>query len=156
MMTEAAFRCVIDASVALKLFFDKPRSEKIEALFTRLDSDPQTRFYVPDLFYAECANVLATVSRLKGYTPKQARDDMEELRGLGLHVVPTADLAQPALDIAIKHHVSGYDACYVALAERVKSPMITADEKLVRAMAGKEYAVYSLISFTLPPAAGVE
>ena len=152
MMTESGFLCIIDASVALKLFFDKPRSEKIDALFARLDSDPRTRFYVPDLFFAECANVLATVSRLKGYTPKQAREDMDELRGLGLRVVPTSDLAPQALDIALKYRVSGYDACYVALAARVQAPLITADEKLVRALSGQAYPVYSLATFEIPPA----
>jgi len=151
-MTETAFICVVDASVAIKLFFDKPRSERVDVLFSRLDSDPQTRFYVPDLFYAECANVFATVARLKGYTPKEARDDMTELRGLGLHVVPTADLATQALDIALKHRVSGYDACYVALADRLKAPLITADEKLVRTLAGKGYPVHSLTAFDIPPA----
>ena len=146
-MSEAAFICVVDASVALKLFFDKPHTQRVEALFCRLDNDPRARFYVPDLFFAECANVFATVARLKGYSPKEARDDMVAIRDLGLRVIPTADLATQALDIALKHRVSGYDACYVALAERVNAPLITADEKLARSMVGKEYRVYSLATF---------
>jgi len=149
-MSDAAFICVVDASVALKLFFDKPRSQRVEALFSRLDAGPRARFYVPDLFFAECANVFATVARHKGYTPKEARDDMAAMRALGLKVIPTGDLATQALDIALKHRVSGYDACYVALAERVHAPLITADEKLVRNMAGKEYAVYSLATYEIP------
>src|SRR5436305_1961225 len=141
-MSETAFICVVDASVALKLFFDKPRSQQVETLFERLDTDPRARFYVPDLFFAECANVFATVARHKGYTAKEARDDMVEMRALGLQVIPTGDLAVQALDIALNHRVSGYDACYVALAGRVKAPLITADEKLVRSMAGKEFRVH--------------
>jgi predicted nucleic acid-binding protein len=149
-MSETSFICVVDASVALRLFFDKPRSQRVETLFARLDTDHRARFYVPDLFFAECANVFATVARHKGYTPKEARDDMVEMRALGLQVIPTADLAIQALDIALKHRLSGYDACYVALAERVKAPLITADEKLVRSLWGKEYRVYSLASFEIP------
>ena len=149
MTSETAFVCVVDASVVLKLFFDKPKSQKIDALFSRLDSDPSSRFYVPDLFYAECANAFSTYARLTGYTPKQARDDMAELRALVLHVVPTADLAAQALDIALKHRVSGYDACYVALASHIHAQLITADEKLVRSLAGKGYRVHSLATFEI-------
>jgi predicted nucleic acid-binding protein len=45
--------------------------------------------------------------------------------------------------------ISGYDACYVALAHQIKAPLITADEKLVRAMAGK-YNVKFLATYPLP------
>jgi len=120
-----------------------------------LVADPDTRFYVPDLFYAECTNAFAQYVRLVGYPAEAARRDMTELRALGLRVVASLELAAPALDIAIKHHVSGYDACYVALAERVKAPLITADEKLVRIMAGKESRVHSLAAFEIPPSAAV-
>ena len=156
MMTEAAFVCVVDASVALKLFFDKPRSARIDALFSLLNTSAQARFFVPDLFYAECANTFAQYARLTGYTPKAARDDLTELRALELRVVPTVDLAAEALDIALQHRISGYDACYVALAQRLKAPLLTADEKLVRALAGTAYPVYSLDSFHLPPAPTAE
>ncbi len=54
------------------------------------------------------------------------------------------------MEIAIAHRVSGYDAFYVALASQVNAPLITADEKLVRAMAGK-YNVQSLAAFLIPP-----
>ena len=49
---------VIDASVGLKLFIDDPLSEVVHDLFCQLAHDPPARFYVPDLFYIEIANVL--------------------------------------------------------------------------------------------------
>src|SRR5258706_446731 len=113
-----------------------------QELFALLDLDPRPRFFVPDLLYAECTNAFSNYARLTGYTAKEARADMTALRALALHVVPTADLAQPALEIALKHRITGYDACYIALAARVRAPLITADEKLVRVMAGQEYAVH--------------
>jgi len=107
---------------------------------------------VPGLFYAECTNTFAQYARLTGYTAKAAREDLTELRALGLRVVPTVDLAAAALDIALQHRISGYDACYVALAQRLNAPLITADDKLVRALAGTANPVYALASFKLPPA----
>lgn len=152
-MSERPLICVIDANVVLKLYQKQNDSERADALFAILESDPLTQFFVPDLLYAECTNAFAQYARLTGYTAKAAREDMAELRALGLHVVPTADLAAEALEIAFKHRVSGYDACYVALASRVKAPLITADEKLLRSMAGKGYPVHSLATFNLPPGA---
>ncbi len=152
-MTEPAFACVIDANVVLKLYLRQVGSERVEALFALLEASAQTRFYAPDLLYAECTNAFSNYARLEINTAQQARDDMFELRQLGLYVVPTVDLAEKALEIALKHKISGYDACYVALADQVKAPLITADEKLVRSLAGKEYPVQALATFRSPPEA---
>jgi hypothetical protein len=45
-----AFRCVVDASVAIKQFIRDPLSEKTIELFALL-VEPETEFLVPDLFY---------------------------------------------------------------------------------------------------------
>src|SRR5712692_661919 len=139
--SEQSFGCVVDTNIVLKLYFEQDGSDKARALFALLDSDGDKLFYVPDLFYAECTNAFSNYVRLGTYTAMEARADLAQLLALRLHVVPTADLAAQALDIALKHGVSGYDACYVALADRIKAPLITADEKLVRSMAGKGYPV---------------
>lgn len=57
-MTYTPLRCVVDASVAIKLFVDDPLSDKVHTLFAHLDADPMCKFYVPDLFYIECTNIL--------------------------------------------------------------------------------------------------
>lgn len=46
---------------------------------------------------------------------------------------------------------AGYDAFYVALSSRVDAPFVTADEKLVRALAGKPFGVQPLSVFRIPP-----
>ncbi len=147
-MRKGALKCVIDANVALKLFFVQPQSEIADALFARLEAEAQARFYVPDFFYAECASAFVNYVRLAKYPAQDARRDMAELRALALTVVPTADLAAEAVEIALAHRITGYDACYVALAQQIKAPLITADEKLVRAMGGK-YNVQSLATYPL-------
>ena len=50
-------RCVVDASVAIKLFIEQEGTEQAEALFTQLVMEAETALYVPELFYVECANV---------------------------------------------------------------------------------------------------
>jgi len=49
---------VVDASVAIKLFVDEQFSERADALFAHLASDPPIHLYVPDLLFVECANIL--------------------------------------------------------------------------------------------------
>jgi predicted nucleic acid-binding protein len=141
--------CVIDANVALKLFFEQPESDKADTLFAYLEASPRSRFYVPEFFYAECASALATYARFRDYTPKQASQDMEDLLALALHITPTIELASEALDIALANRISGYDAFYVALSHRLEVPFITADEKLVRSLANEPYHVQSLSTFDL-------
>ena len=50
--------CVVDTSVGLKRFLDEPLSDAAHDLLAGLAADPPARPYVPDLFFAECANIL--------------------------------------------------------------------------------------------------
>lgn len=150
-MSNGALTCVVDANVAVMLFFTQPLSARADALFAHLAADAQARFFVPDFFYAECASAFVKYVRLAKYSSARAKQDLADLRALSLHVTPTADLANDALRLAITHRISGYDAFYIALAELMGAPLITADEKLVRAMAGK-YDVQSLTAFPISPA----
>ena len=146
-MPDRPLVCVVDANVALKLFFGQPASDRADALFDHLQADTRSRFYVPDFFFAECASAFANYVRLTDYTPRQAREDLEALLSLALQVVPSAELAEEALDVALAHRISGYDAFYVALSSRMNAPLITADERLARALADKPYRVLLLSTF---------
>ena len=141
-MSKPPLRCVIDDNVALKLFFVQPLSNKADALFARLEQDPQARFYIPDFFYAECASAFVNYVRLAKYPEDAARQDMIELQALSFQAIPTSQLTKDALKIAFQLRISGYDACYVALAHQLKIPLITADEKLVRATVGKHRVLF--------------
>lgn len=130
-----SYDCVIDASVGIKLFLDEPLSERADALFAHLTDDPPARFYVPDLFFIECANILWKYARYYGYSPDRAREDVADLRSLGIHAVPTRELVEAALAIALDRGITAYDASYVALAQSLSLPLVTADEPLVRHLA---------------------
>lgn len=123
----------------LKLFLEQPGSDQADALFARLITDAQARTYAPDLIYGECANALAKYVRLRGLSAAEARKSLNALVGLGLVAVPTVELVNDALDVALKYQITGYDACNVALAGRLKIPLVTADERLCNAVAGATY-----------------
>ena len=132
---------VVDASVAIKLFVVEPLSERADALFDQLAAEPPAQLYVPDLLFVECANILWKHVRRFGYPAEHARQDVAALRALALRAVSTADLIDEALPLALAYDITAYDACYVALAQLIGAPLITADEALVRKLAGSPYDV---------------
>ena len=149
-MSDQPLTCVVDANVALKLFFEQPGSDRADELFAHLAADARARAFVPDFFYAECVSAFTVYVRQTDYAAEAARRDLTELLALGLHVVATADLATEALDLAMTHSISGYDTFYLALSQRVGAPFVTADEKLLRALGGKPNRAVLLEWFDLP------
>lgn len=147
----AAVACVIDSSVGIKLFLAEPLSDRAHALFAHLGGDPAGQLSVPDLFYIECANILWKHTRRSSYPTEKARKALADLGELALRRFPTADLMVQAFDVADKKSITAYEGCYAALARQLAVPLVTADEKLVRALAGAAYPVHWLGDFPIPP-----
>lgn len=127
--------CVVDASVGIKLFLVEPLSGRADALFDHLTDTPPARFYVPDLFFVECANILWKYIRRFGYPRETARQDVANLVELPLRVVSMAELAVESLELAVDSEITAYDAAYVVLSQRLSLPLVTADGRLVRHLA---------------------
>ena len=136
--------CVVDASVGIKLFVEEPFSDVADRLFEELASNPLARFYVPDLFFVECANILWKYVRRFGYPPENARQDVADLRALALRTVSTADLIVPALELAMTYDITTYDASYATLARQLSLPLITADERLTRKLTKSGISIIQL------------
>ena len=126
------FDCVVDASVGIKLFLVEPLSDRADALFDHLTNSPPARFYVPDLFFIECTNILWKYVSFYDYPSETAEQDLADLIQLPLRVVPTVELAQEALRLAISQETAAYDAAYVVLSQQLSLPLVTADEPLVK------------------------
>ena len=128
--------CVVDASVGIKLFLVEPLSDRADVLFSHLVCIPPARFFVPDLFFIECTNILWKYTGRYGYPAELAQQDAADLVRLPLQIASTADLAEAALALAVAHGITAYDAAYVALAQQLSLPLVTADEALVRHLEG--------------------
>jgi predicted nucleic acid-binding protein len=144
-------RWVVDASVGIKLFVAEDLSDRAHVLFAQLTTDPPAQLHVPDLFYIECANILWKYVRRFGYPANQARHDVSDLGKLALRLTATVDLRSEALESAMNHGISAYDGCYVALAERLAVPLITADERLAQTFSGASTEVLRLADWSPPP-----
>lgn len=66
-------------------------------------------------------------------TEEQAENALQDLLDLPLTVYPTAPLLRRGWDL--RDNVTTYDSCYVALAEALGCPLVTADRRLANAPA---------------------
>lgn len=133
-MTEVTLRCVLDASVGIKLFVEEEFSDKVQRLFARLAEDPQTEIHIPDLFYIECANILLKYTRRFDRPLEDSLADIRDLNSLDLKVTSTSELIEDALILAEKKNLTAYDACYAVLAQKLGLPLITADAPMANAI----------------------
>jgi predicted nucleic acid-binding protein len=133
-MTEVVLRCVLDASVGIKLFIEEEFSDKVERLFSKLAEDPQAEIHVPDLFYIECANILLKYTRRHNRPLEDSLKDIADLNDLALKSTSTSELIEEALELAHEKNLTAYDACYAVLARRLALPLVTADAPLARAV----------------------
>lgn len=140
--------CVVDASVGIKLFLNEDESELVADLFSdHMKYQAAKLITVPGFFYIECASVLRKVVRAGKYDAAQARRDLEDLRQMGLLTIPTLELAGSAFEISSIYGISAYDACYVALSDRVCAPLLTADGRLITSLAGSPYTLQTVTQF---------
>jgi predicted nucleic acid-binding protein len=127
---------VVDASVGIKLVVPEDLSSKAELVFAQLEEDPPIHLYVPDLFYPECANILWKYVRRFAYPAEKAHAGLETICALDLRAVESSQLLGAVLDLALTLGITAYDATYAALAMWLGISLLTADEKLIRKLAG--------------------
>jgi len=128
---------VLDASVAAKWFLPRsgePLAEEALALLRRY-ADGEIQLTVPDLFWAEFGNILWKAVRTGRIAGRAATEALTDMLLYGLPTVNGLELAEDALAIALSTGRTVYDAMYVALAVQRASTFITADERLVNALA---------------------
>ncbi len=130
---------MVDASVAAKWCLPAQHEELVRQAEELLTScrRSEVHFLVPDLFWAELANVLWKGVRLKKISPESAASALSLVGDLGIQSVPSFDLLPQAVFLAMNYDRTVYHSLYVTLALQSKSEMITADERLANALAAK-------------------
>jgi len=126
---------VVDANVVAKLFVDEELSDEARTLLGRLALPEPDQFFAPDLMPVECANVLWKYVQFYGYDVELARANLADLADLAIQIVPIHSLFQEAFELGHRLNITIYDACYIALAEGLGYPLITADKPLARRLA---------------------
>jgi predicted nucleic acid-binding protein len=126
---------VIDASIAAKWSLkDETLVDQAVALLDRYYRR-EVQLIVPDLFWAECGNILWKAVRTGRCTRDAADINLAALKNLKLTTVSSEGLIEQAFTIATAFGRSVYDSVYVSLAMEFSGQLLTADEKLANALA---------------------
>lgn len=128
---------VVDASVAAKWMLPAKGELLRREAFRLLDSygDGETSLLVPDIFWAECGNVVWKAVRQRRFSPVDAELAILSMMRRSIPTVSSVNLLPEALPIAFNFGRSVYDCLYVALAVQSETQLITADERLANALA---------------------
>jgi predicted nucleic acid-binding protein len=126
---------VVDASVLAKWFLQEKEDDRDRAIALRdLHVSGRSKIHIPHLALLEVLNAIR-------FSPKADEEDgataLETLQDLHLEVrAADPDVLRKANAIAWAYKTTIYDALYVALAEQVGYPLITADEVMVKKLKG--------------------
>lgn len=85
----------------------------------------------PDLLRIEVTSVLRRHANTGQLTTEQADVAISDLLAFPIMVFPTAPLLRRVWEL--RQNLTAYDGCYVALAEAVDRPLLTADRRLANA-----------------------
>ena len=127
-------RYVLDCSVALKWFFQEPLSDVATRLLEQLQRG-DAELVAPDCIVAELGHSCRKLVLGRKLSAEESYAAIEEFASLPIALVPSRVLARQAMELAIQHLGTFYDALYIALAERESLKVITADDRMANAFA---------------------
>jgi len=124
-------RFVLDASIALAWFLDKP--VPAYAVQARQDLIAGMRAVVPALWHLEMANGLAVAERRKILSSAdviQGLANIEKFNGQAVDTITDTVSVRQALVTARRFQLSAYDSVYLDLARDEALPLATLDKSL--------------------------
>jgi predicted nucleic acid-binding protein len=118
---------VLDASAIVDWMLQTPAGQRIEQ---RIYAHNDT-LHTVHLLDVEFAQVLRRLVREATLTSRRAEEAMEDL--MVLRVTRYAPVLLLNRIWRLRNNLTAYDAAYVALAEELKAPLITRDQKIAAA-----------------------
>ncbi|MFA0751897.1 MAG: hypothetical protein SLRJCFUN_002300 [Candidatus Fervidibacter sp.] len=130
-------RLVINASVVVKwLLPDEPLVPEARRLLQEFQEGQWQEFIVPEFCMREVANALWVACQRQRITQEEVWAGWSALAQMNLTVFPDPPL-DAVLEFALRYGVPVYDSIYLVLAQDEQCPLLTADERLWRAVAGQ-------------------
>ena len=121
---------VVDASVTIKWVVEEPGTN------AALSIRAADRLVAPDLWVAECANILWKKVRRGELSADQARAAAELLEAAGVEVMAGEPALSRVVRLATELDHPAYDCVYLALAADNGWTMVTADDRLLERLRG--------------------
>lgn len=145
----AAF--VIDPSALLQAYIQDKYTDNILALVTGLTADNAPELHFCEMGLIESTNVLWKHVKRETVSLASAKKSLDNLLALPLLIHPTASHLPDALVIAHEHNLAVYDSLYVALAQALDCPLLTADGRQERVAHNLGVTIPHLTDFKAQP-----
>ena len=120
---------IVDASVVVKWFVPEIHSDAARRLLVL-----PHEYVAPDLLFAETANTIWKKIRREELTLEEGQQLVADIGQIAVESVPCRALAEDAHALANATGRTVYDSMYVALAVRLDTHAITADDRLEAAL----------------------
>jgi predicted nucleic acid-binding protein len=129
---------LLDTSVAVKWFVTKEDSARA-ADFQQAHLRDDLQLHAPDILLMEMANALRYSGRL---SEERILEDLETFSALGVEIISfSIDLLNSAVSLSLEHDLAVYDAYFLALAQAMEIPLITADRKMLSRLTAEDGAL---------------
>ena len=131
-MTTAAEACVVDASVAAKWYLkDEEHREQANHLLARLSAGRAVLAAPVQIRYEVPSAIIAAHRRREPRLSREAADEaVAQFLATDLTTYHAPGLIRLAVPLVYQHDIALYDAVYLALAQQLDVPLITADRRL--------------------------
>ncbi len=123
-------RIVIDASVVLKWYLSDEEHGDIALDILADHASDRLSLHAPALLEFEVANSLAIAKRRARVGDDDALKAMDGFTNLGITLYPLSPHFPKVLIYCDRYNLSAYDAAYVAIADEMKTQLVTADKRL--------------------------
>lgn len=124
---------VLDSCVAIKWFLAEPDSAKAVRILDEFHRGIH-ELLAPDVFPIEVAHALSRAERRGLIQPPAGLQHLSDLLASLPRLQPSLILLPRAYEISSRARIGVYDGLYVALAEREGCALLTADDRLARAL----------------------
>ncbi len=129
---------LLDTSVAVKWFVTEEDSERATSL-RRAHLWDEIQLYVPDLLLMELANALRYTGRL---SEERILEDLATFSALDISIVPfSIDVLRSSVALSLEQDLAVYDAYFLAMAQDLGVPFITADRRMLSRLTSEDGAL---------------
>jgi len=136
---EAPPELILDTSVAVKFHVPEEHHQQARQLQDRFEEGAMS-LLAPGTVLPEVFNAFWQKYRRKELTLVEVRQGWELISELPLALYAPEDLMPRAVDIAFETGVIIYDALFLALAEDAETIVITADDRMLKALERTSYS----------------
>ena len=129
---------LLDTSVAVKWFVTEEDSQRATSL-RRAHLWDEIQLYVPDLLLMELANALRYTGRL---SEERILEDLATFSALDISIVPfSIDVLRSSVALSLEQDLAVYDAYFLAMAQDLGVPFITADRRMLSRLTSEDGAL---------------